>query len=222
MHPLLLVEDDKSIRDVIHSYLTQNGFTVEVAANGKEAMERLQSKSISMLITDVMMPGVDGFQLANHARQLHPELPIIMLTALDQLVNKERGFVSGVDDYLTKPIELKELLLRIRALLRRAQIHSAQEIKIGSIHLDLRNYTCEVNKKIVELTKKEFELLFKLLSAPNTIFTRSQLMDEIWGFDSESYDRTIDTHIKRIRELVITNDFSIVTIRGLGYKAVIQ
>lgn len=222
MIKILVAEDDHAIRELIAVYLKHNGYDVYLADNGRQAYAMLQTTSMDLVITDVMMPYIDGFQLAHQIRKQHPQMPIIILTALDQIHDKERGFQSGVDDYMVKPVELKELGLRIKALLRRYQIQSEQKITLGQTILDSRSYSCQVNDQIINLTRKEFELLHKLLSYPNVIFTRNQLMDEIWGFDSDSYDRTIDTHIKRIREQVPEQDFEIITVRGLGYKAVIK
>ncbi len=222
MIKILVAEDDYAIRELIAVYLKHHGYDVYLADNGRQAYALMQTTSIDLVITDVMMPYIDGFQLTHQIRTLHPQMPILMLTALDQLHDKERGFQSGVDDYMVKPIELKELNLRIHALLRRYQIQSEQKIVIGTTVLDSRSYTCQVKGQSIELTRKEFDLLHKLLSYPNVIFTRNQLMDEIWGFDSDSYDRTVDTHIKRIREQIPEDDFEIKTVRGLGYKAVIK
>lgn len=222
MIKILVAEDDYAIRELIAVYLKYHGYDVYLADNGRQAYALMQTATIDLVITDVMMPYIDGFQLTHQIRTLHPQMPILMLTALDQLQDKERGFQSGVDDYMVKPIELKELNLRIHALLRRYQIQSEQKIVIGNTILDSRSYTCQVNDQRIELTRKEFDLLHKLLSYPNVIFTRNQLMDEIWGFDSDSYDRTVDTHIKRIREQIPEDDFEIKTVRGLGYKAVIK
>ncbi len=222
MIKILVAEDDYAIRELIAVYLKYHGYDVYLADNGRQAYTLMQTTAIDLVITDVMMPYIDGFQLTHQIRTLHPQMPILMLTALDQLQDKERGFQSGVDDYMVKPIELKELNLRIHALLRRYQIQSEQKIVIGNTILDSRSYTCQVKDQRIELTRKEFDLLHKLLSYPNVIFTRNQLMDEIWGFDSDSYDRTVDTHIKRIREQIPEDDFEIKTVRGLGYKAVIK
>ena len=222
MAKILIVEDDPSISELMSVFLKQNGHDVIVAFHGKQALSMLSHTPVNLVISDVMMPGIDGFQLVTQIRAQFPDLPIILLTALDQLHDKEHGFQSGIDDYLVKPVEFKELALRIQALLRRYQIHTDKRVVIGETILDSLSYTCTVHGDSIELTRKEFELLYKLLSYPNVIFTRHQLMDEIWGYDSDSYDRTIDTHIKRIREQVPERDFEIVTVRGLGYKAVIK
>jgi len=168
------------------------------------------------------MPYIDGNTLTAKLRSMNRDLPILMLTALDRFADKEKGFQSGADDYLVKPIDMQEMLLRIKALLRRSQIMSESRIVLPHLILDERTSQCILDNTPIELTRKEFRLLFHLLSAPNRIFTREQLMNEIWGYDSESYDRTVDTHVKRIREQVLSPDFEIVTVRGLGYKAVIK
>ncbi len=222
MFQILVVEDDHQIRALIKRFLEKNGYAVKEATNGLDALDLFTHQPFDLVITDVMMPSLDGYQLTKQIRRMNQDIPILILSALDQYHNKEKGFMSGSDDYMVKPVDVQEMLLRIRALLKRYNIMRAKKIELPHLSLDYNNLTCVVNQETVELTKKEFLLLFTLLSSANQIFTREQLMNEIWGYNSESYNRTIDTHIKRIRERVISEDFDIITVRGLGYKAVIK
>ena len=222
MLKILVAEDEFYIRDLICKHLEKNGYTVICAQDGLEAINIFESNHIDLVITDVMMPHIDGITLAKKIRQTSKDMPIIILTALDTFSDKEKGFTSGADDYMVKPVDMLEMVLRVKALLRRYQIISENILKHKSISLDFQKKDCFVNKKSIELTVKEFDLLYKLVSTPNRIFTREQLMNEIWGFDSESYERTVDTHIKRLREKLVTEDFEIVTVRGLGYKVVLK
>jgi len=222
MFKILVVEDDSLIRQLIVKHLSKNGYDPLEAENGKKAIELFESQHIDLIVTDIMMPLLDGNMLTRKIRLTNSELPILMLTALDQFADKEKGFSSGADDYMVKPIEFNEMMLRIKALLRRYQIMSQQKIELKTLSLNYQTGECIHLGKHIELTRKEFLLLFKLLASPNMIFTREQLMNEIWGYDSESYDRTVDTHIKRIREQIESPDFEIITVRGLGYKAVLK
>ncbi len=189
--------------------------------DGVHALDMLEQKQYDLVVTDLMMPEMDGYELSKQIKK-HTQIPIIMVTAKEELVDKKMGFSVGADDYMVKPIEFEELLLRISALLKRYKLASERVIEIGDTIVDYNSMTVTVkNVKTVELTKKEFQLLFKLLSSSGRIFTRSQLMDDIWGYESESEERTVDVHIRRIREkLDFVTDFELVTIRGLGYKAV--
>lgn len=222
MIKILVVEDDINLRKVIAKFLIQQGYEVSEAENGQAAITLFEHTPFNLLITDIMMPTMDGLTLTSQIRSRAANLPILMLTALEDYQSRESGYLCGTDDYMVKPIHLKEMGLRIKALLKRYQIAQESKIELKQISLDEKEMTCVVKGQLVALTTKEFKLLFKLLSYPNTIFTREQLMNDIWGFDSESYDRTVDTHIKRIREQVSTDDFEIVTVRGLGYKAVLK
>jgi len=222
MLKILVVEDDIFIRKLIVKYLSTYGFQMFESSNGKEALNLCEEQFIDLVITDVMMPVVDGLELTNILRSNHPDLPILMLTALESISDKEKGFISGTDDYLVKPVDLKELLLRVKALLRRYKIVSENKIEYKNILLNFQTTGVVINSENVELTKKEFLLLYKLIANPNIIFTRNQLMNEIWGYDSESFDRTVDTHIKRIRDKIKSDDFELITVRGLGYKAVLK
>lgn len=220
MFCILVAEDDKNLRRLMTAYLQGDGYQIYGAADGEEALQILESNKIDLLVCDIMMPGKDGYELTAAIREFDSELPILMVTARDTIEDKRKGFLSGTDDYMVKPIDMDEMLMRVAALLRRAQIVSEHRLVIGDVVLDYNALTVAVKGKVVELPKKEFYLLFKLLSYPKQIFTRQQLMDEIWGYDSEADERTVDVHIKRLREKFGQSDaFKIVTVRGLGYKA---
>lgn len=217
---LLIVEDDKSLRRLMEVFLKKNGFQVFSAENGEKAIGIFDKCHIDLALCDIMMPKVNGYDLVKELRRFNYDLPIIMVTAKESLQDKKKGFLVGADDYMVKPIDLDELLLRINALLRRAKISNEHKLVIGNVVLNYDSLTVIKEDKIIELTKKEFYLLFKLLSYPKQIFTRHQLMEEIWGMDIESDERTVDVHIKRIREkLSDFDEFKIITVRGLGYKA---
>lgn len=222
MFKILIAEDDKNLRNILVSTLQKENYTVVAAENGETALESFCNEKIDLVVTDVMMPIMDGNELCAELRKIAPEIPVLMLTALETLDDKEKGFDAGADDYLTKPFALKELLLRIKALLRRYGAVYENKVVLPHTELDFAANTAIINGKKTELTKKEFLLLFKLLSNPNMIYSREQLMNEIWGYDSESSDRTVDTHIKWLRDKTENEDFKIVTVRGLGYKAVLQ
>ena len=222
MFHVLLAEDDTNLRNALSTALRNAGYTVADAPDGRVAYERFCEERFDLVITDVMMPFMDGNELTAQIRKLSEDTPILMLTALEALEDKEKGFNAGADDYLVKPFALKELILRAKALLRRYHAVSESQIILPHTQLNFNTNTAIINGRGVELTKKEFLLLFKLLSNPNIIFSREQLINEIWGFDSESGDRTVDTHIKWLRDKTENADFKIVTVRGLGYKAVLQ
>ena len=222
MFHILLAEDDTNLRHAVAKTLEGVGYTVVAVADGKSAYEKFCAERFDLVITDIMMPFMDGNQLTSEIRKISEDTPILMFTALETIDEKEKGFNSGADDYLVKPFALKELILRAKALMRR--YHAVSENKIMLPHTELNHHTntALINGQRVELTKKEFLLLFKLLSNPNIIFSREQLLDEIWGYDSSSGDRTVDTHIKWLRDKTENDDFKIVTVRGLGYKAVLR
>jgi two-component system OmpR family response regulator len=222
MFKILIAEDDANIRKLITIHLTQNGFDVVGVSDGALALETFGNQHFDLLVTDVMMPKLSGTQLAAKIREQNKDLPILMLTALESFEDKEKGFQSGTDDYMVKPVEMKELVLRVKALLRRYKIVSENKIDYKGLQLNFQTNGVKVAGESIELTKKEFLLLYKLVSNPGIIFTRNQLLDEIWGFDSESQDRTVDTHIKRLREKLPCEDLELVTVRGLGYKAVLK
>lgn len=217
---ILIVEDDKNLRRLMEVFLKQNGYEVFLAQDGEKAIEIFEDKHIDLVVCDIMMPKVNGYQLVKDLRNSNYDLPILMVTAKETIEDKRKGFLVGVDDYMVKPIDLDEMILRINALLRRSKISNEHKLIIGDVILDHNSLTVTRNNKVIELAKKEFYLLFKLLSYPKQIFTRNQLMEEIWGMDIESDERTVDVHIKRIREkLKDFNEFKIITVRGLGYKA---
>ena len=221
MFNILVCEDDRNIRRLICEYLKKENYNVFESENGEEALNVLDASHIDLLITDIMMPIIDGYALSKELREAGYELPILMITAKDTIEDKKKGFNIGIDDYMVKPVDMDELVLRVFALLRRAKIASEKELVVGNTIFNYDNYTAAANNVNIELPKREFQLVFKLLSQPNRIFTRHQLMDEIWGYNAESDMRTVDVHIKRLRERFEGNkDFEIVTVKGLGYKAV--
>lgn len=220
MFHILVAEDDKNLRRLMEKCLLRAGYEVFCAADGNEALEFLDRVHIDLIVSDIMMPNLDGYQLTEELRQSDSNIPIIMVTAKETMEDKKKGFVAGADDYMVKPIDLEELQLRVAALLRRSKIVSEHKIVIGAVTLDYDAMTVEREGDSVTLPQKEFLLLFRLLSYPNKIFTRQQLMDEIWGFDSNTEDRTVDVHIQRLREKFGDYpEFKIITVRGLGYKA---
>ncbi len=220
MFTILVVEDDQPLRKMMTAFLTLNGYKTVGAGNGEEALKAMESVLPDLVIADVMMPVMDGWQLTQAVREAWPMMPIILVTARDTLEDKRTGFAAGADDYLTKPLDLDELLLHVGALLRRSQAMTSHKLTVGETVLDYDALSVTKGDTVLTLPKKEFYLLFKLLSSPKQIFTRRQLMDEIWGMDAQSDERTVDVHIKRLREKCeVFSDFSLVTVRGLGYKA---
>ena len=219
MFSILLVEDDKNLQRLMAAVLRQNGYEVLTADDGQQALELHAETHVDLLVCDVMMPRVSGYQLTKELRQAHYDLPVLMVTARESIEDKRRGFVVGTDDYMVKPIDLDEMLLRVSALLRRARISAERKLSLGTLVLDYDTFTATHEGEDVALTNKEFLLLFKLLSYPRQIFTRRQLMDEIWGMDTDSDERTVDVHIKRLREkFADASEFDIQTVRGLGYR----
>lgn len=222
MNKILIIEDNENLARIYKSMLTKNYFDVFITSDGQQALDLLEKIYVDLIITDVMMPNIDGFEFASLMRDAGLEVPILMITARDSLEDKKRGFKLGVDDYMVKPIDLDEMVLRVEALLRRAKIAHTKQLNINQTTLDQNSYTVSFLEQQITLPQKEFQLLYKLLSYPDKIFTRQQLMDEIWGLDSDTDERTIDVHIKRLRDRFIDNlDFEIVTVRGLGYKGVV-
>ena len=220
MFQILLAEDDQSLRELMSDYLSQNGYQVFQAADGLEAMDQLDRNHIDLMVCDVMMPGLDGYQLTAELREAGYRLPVIMVTARETLEDKHQGVLSGTDDYMVKPVDFEELLWRISALLRRAQLANDHRLQIGDVVLDYDALTVTTPDGAITLPRKEFQLLFKLLNAPGKTFTRQQLMEELWGPDSDADERTVDVHIKRLREKFGNlPQFKLVTVRGLGYRA---
>ena len=221
MFNILVVEDNRDLRELLCDALTGEGYRAYSSSDGNEALTRLEETFFDLIIADIMMPNMDGLQLTEELRRAGIDTPILIATARDDYETLQSGFTLGADDYMVKPVNVNELLLRVKALLRRAKINTDKKITVGSTVLDFETMSVAVKEEKTELPLKEFQLLFKLLSYPDKIFTRQQLMDEIWGLDSDTYDRTLNTHINRLRERFSDNkDFQIVTIRGLGYKAV--
>ena len=221
MFNIMVVEDDKNTRRLMETVLIQNGYNAIPACDGEEALETMDKKQVDLIVLDVMMPGMDGFQLTHLLRESKCYIPILMVTARETPADKREGFLAGTDDYMVKPVDEEEMLLRINALLRRAKIANERCIIVGNTKLSYDSMTVEQNGESTELPQKEFLLIFKLLSYQNKVFTRRQLMDELWDMDSETDERTVDVHINRLRERFKHNpDFEIITVRGLGYKAV--
>ena len=219
---ILLVEDDKDLNHAIYRYLNSKGYQVFGCLNAVEAYDALYRNSIDLIISDIMMKEIDGFEFAKTIRKNDESIPILFLTARDDFTSKEKGYQLGIDDYLVKPVELDELLLHINALLRRANIVSQKRLEIGSLVLDEAEVTATVEGIPVMLTLREFQILYKLLSYPRQTFTRSQLIDEFTGIENETGLRTVDVFIANLRsKFAHCKSFEIVTIRGLGYKAVI-
>ena len=220
MFTILVAEDDLPLQKMMCAFLKLNGYQTLSASDGEEALEQIARVLPDLAIIDVMMPKMDGLRLTEEIRKDYPFMPILMVTARDTLDDKRAGFASGADDYLTKPVDLDEMLLHVEALMRRARAMTSHQLHVGQTCLDYDAVTVTRGDVSVFLPKKEFYLLFKLLSSPRQIFTRQQLMDEIWGMDAQSDERTVDVHIKRLREKCeIFPDFTIETVRGLGYKA---
>lgn len=221
MFNILVVEDNTDMRELFCTVLADYGYNSIPAADGTEALEIIEREYIDLIVADIMMPYMDGYELTKALREADYLLPILMVTAKDQFEDMQKGFCAGTDDYMIKPINVKELVLRVEALLRRARISAEKKIVIGSTILDYDALTVTLHGEETLLPQKEFYLLYKLLSYPNKIFTRQQLMDEIWGMLSETDERTVNTHINRLRDKFAgCEDFEIVTVRGLGYKAV--
>jgi DNA-binding response OmpR family regulator len=218
---ILAVDDDKNTRRLYRAVLERAGYTVSLAADGAEALEIFSREHIDLIILDIMMPGIDGYELTQMLRGIDENIPILMVSAKQLPEDKRLGFIVGTDDYMTKPVDDVELLLRIRALLRRARIADEKRIVIGEVILDSESMTVSRAGEVVELPLKEFQLLYKLLSYPGRIFTRIQLMNEIWGAESETGEETVTVHIARLRRRFEGwGEFEIQSVRGLGYKAV--
>ena len=218
---ILVVDDDKSTRMLLKAVLEAENYTVITAENGEDALEAMDHHHVDLVVLDVMMPKMDGYEFTKTLRQSDNNLPILMVSAKQLPADKHKGFIVGTDDYMTKPIDEEEMLLRIRALLRRAKIANERRIVVGDVTLDYDSLTVTRGSEVMELPQKEFLLLYKLLSYPGKIFTRIQLMDEIWGAESETGWETVTVHIGRLRKRFEGwNEFEIDSVRGLGYKAV--
>lgn len=223
MFKILVVEDDKGLNRTVCSFLSRNGYTAQGCLSADEAYDAMYCNMFDLMISDIMMPGTDGFEFAETVRSLNESIPILFMTARSDFTAKQRGFRIGIDDYMVKPVDLDELLLRIGALLRRAKIAASKKLTVGSLMLDAEEHTAYLNETEIPLTAREFDLLYKLLSYPKKTFTRFQLMDEFWDADSSSGPRTVDVYMTKLRnKLSECSDFEIVTVHGLGYKAVIK
>ena len=218
---ILIIDDDKNTRFLLYEVLKMNNFNVFQANNGLQGLDVLEREKIDLVIVDIMMPEMDGYEFTKELRSYNPTLPILMISAKQLPLDRKKGFMAGIDDYMSKPIDHEELVLHINALLRRANVISNNQIVIGEVVIDQDSFTVTKGDEVIELPQKEFQLLFKLLSSPNKIFTRLQIMDEIWGIDSETGWETVTVHIGRLRKRFEGwEEFQIENIRGLGYKAV--
>ncbi|GMO00044.1 response regulator transcription factor [Parageobacillus thermoglucosidasius] len=219
MPQILVVDDDAHIRELVGHFLSLEGFDIHEAANGKEALQVLETVKVDLVVMDIMMPEMDGWELCNELRKYY-DFPVLMLTAKGETAQKVKGFELGADDYLVKPFDPLELVARVKALLKRYRIAMSQIVQIGHLSLNRKTYECRLGDQEITLPPKEFELLFKLASYPGKTFTRDELIEQIWGYDYEGDERTVDVHIKRLRERFSEHDRSFVirTIRGLGYR----
>jgi len=223
MFSILVVEDNEVLNEMISTKLKLESYDVHSVFDGEQALNILEHEHIDLIISDIMMPGIDGYELTKSLRDINSTIPILMISAKNQIEDMERGFMAGTDDYMIKPINMQEMTFRVKALLRRSQIANERKLKIGSTILDYDSLTIKTESNIYDMPPKEFYLIFKLLSSPNKIFTRMELMDEIWGMDIDIDDRTIDSHIKKLRrKFEDCSDFEIITVRGLGYKSKIN
>lgn len=219
---IMVVDDEMHIRELVRFYLDKAGFDTIEAANAEEALDIVENQYIDLAVVDIMMPVMDGFELVEQMRQ-YREFPVIMLTAKSQSKDKLRGFSLGIDDYVTKPFDPDELMARVKTILKRYSINSSNVVKIGDVIFDGDKYEVRYQEQVIHLPLKQFELAFELAKNPNQIFTREQLIEKIWGMDYDGFDRTVDVHIKRIREnLGHLPGFKVVTVRGLGYKIEVE
>ncbi|MBR3762087.1 MAG: response regulator transcription factor [Lachnospiraceae bacterium] len=223
MFKILVLEDDKELNRTVCSFLNHSGYEAIGCFNTNEAFDALYENMFDLIVSDIMMPGMDGFEFAKNVRELNEDIPILFMTARDDIASKKRGFRIGVDDYMVKPIDLDELFLRIGALLRRAKIAASRKLEVGNFVMDADEHTAYLNGEEISMTNREFSILYKLLSYPKKTFTRSQLMDEFWDADTETAPRAVDVYMTKLRQkLSDCNDFEIVTVHGLGYKAVLK
>lgn len=223
MFNILVVEDDGDLNRAVCSFLNKNGYSASGCLNANDAYNEMYGKTFDLVISDIMMPDIDGFEFAKTVRQLNEDIPILFMTARDDFASKQRGYRIGIDDYMVKPIDLDELFLRIGALLRRAKIASSHRLEIGKLTLDADERTAVLDGEEISLTTREFNILYKLLSYPKKTFTRTQLMDEFWDVDSNTAPRAVDVYMTKLRDKFSECDeFEIVTVHGLGYKAVIK
>ena len=223
MFKILVLEDDNELNRTVCAFLNNSGYEAIGCLNANEAYDVLYENMVDLIVSDIMMPGVDGFEFARNVRDVNNDLPILFMTARDDIASKQRGFRIGVDDYMVKPIDLDELFLRIGALLRRAKIASSRKLEIGSFVMDADEHTAYLGDDEISLTSREFNILYKLLSYPKKTFTRTQLMDEFWDVDTGTAPRAVDVYMTKLRQkLSDCEDFEIKTVHGLGYKVVIK
>ena len=223
MIKILLAEDDGELCSLVKAYLNASGYEATACRDGQEALERFLGEKFDMLITDIMMPRKDGFSLARDVRELNKDVPIIFMTARDDKLSKQLGYKTGIDDYVTKPFDIDELVMRVQAILRRSGITESKKLTAGNLTMDSEEHTAYVDGRELPLTVREFDILFKLLSSPKKTFTRSQLMNDLWDYDSSATSRTVDVTMAKLREKTAECDgFEIVTMPGLGYKAVLK
>lgn len=223
MFQILVLEDDFELNHTVCSFLNQRGYEATGCLNANDAYDAMYGKMFDLIVSDIMMPGIDGFEFAKTVRGLDENIPILFMTARDDFASKQRGYRVGIDDYMVKPIDLDELFLRIGALLRRAKIASSRRLEVGNFVMDVDEHTAYLEDEEIPLTTREFSLLYKLLSYPKKTFTRTQLMDEFWDADTASSPRTVDVYMTKLRgKLARCDAFEIVTVHGLGYKAVIK
>jgi len=221
MLKILVVEDDRELNQSVCSYLTQNGYEAVGCLGAHQAYDTMYGNIFDLIVSDIMMPGIDGFEFAKTVRGLNKDIPILFITARDDLTSKQKGYSAGVDDYMVKPIDLDELVLRIGALLRRAKIVTTKKLTVGNLVLDAEENTAYYKDEEIPVTAREFNILYKLLSYPKKTFTRTQLMDEFWDVESSSGSRAVDVYMTKLREkFADCEDFEIITVHGLGYKAV--
>ncbi len=220
---ILVVEDDERLNHIVCTYLRDSGFEAKGCLNAEDAYEEMYGQLYELIISDIMMPGIDGFEFARTVRKVNQRIPILFMSARDDLPSKQKGFQLGIDDYMVKPVDLDELVLRVRALLRRANIEMERRITARNLTLDADGMSAEVNGEEIPLTTREFNIIYKLLSYPKKTFSRAQLMDEFWDVDSDTSPRAVDVYMTKLRNKLSGCDgFKIVTVRGLGYKAVLQ
>lgn len=220
---ILVVEDDERLNRIVCTYLKDSGFEAKGCLGAEEAYEEMYSQLYDLIVSDIMMPGIDGFEFTRTVRRVNKRIPILFMSARDDLPSKQKGFQLGIDDYMVKPVDLDELVLRVRALLRRANIEMERKITVGNLTLDADGMSAEVDGEEISLTTREFNIIYKLLSYPKKTFSRAQLMDEFWDVDSDTSLRAVDVYMTKLRaKLSDCDGFKIVTVRGLGYKAVLQ
>ena len=223
MFKILVVEDDRDLNRTVCAFLNRSGYEATGCLNATDAYDAMYDTMFDLVVSDIMMPGIDGFEFAENVRALNENIPILFMTARDDIASKQRGFRIGVDDYMVKPIDLDELFLRIGALLRRAKIAASRKLEVGAFVMDADEFSATLKGEEISLTKREFNILYKLLSYPKKTFTRQQLMDEFWDADTDTAPRAVDVYMTKLRsKLASCEDFEIKTVHGLGYKAVVK